>query len=375
MKNFFLICILSVTICFSLQANQCWSLKLARKDSFNISSVFGEKEYYLYANCLYNIKFKNREAILGRLIEIKPDTLSFTNAINQNYAKKNSFEFDTITIHTSELEVMELISDRSLGLYNKIHFDNYKFQYIKDSSNCRIESQFIKVYSNDPKIYEVVPYQTSQGIDYLYEENGITYYYWGCISFKPIQKEENKIYKKKKGIWYTPCEVDEVAGVAFGIMTDNIKNIGFDEKDSLIVKGVAIEINPFAMIWLTNFLEKFPHEDSLEYYNNIIANKWETSINGLNISALGSVLEAKINGVNIGGGNTMVNELNGFSISGISNFSYSMKGVCIAAVRNRSTVGKGLQIALVNKCKHYKGVQIGLWNINGKRSLPLINWQ
>lgn len=150
------------------------------------------------------------------------------------------------------------------------------------------------MYRNDPKIYEVVPYQTSQGIDYLYEENGITYYYWGRITFKPIHNEEDQIYKRKKGIWYTPCEVDEISGVAFGMVTDNIKNIGFREKDCLIVKGLAIEINPVAMTWLTSFLEKFPHEDSLEYYNNRIAINWETSVYGVNLSVLGSVLEAKL---------------------------------------------------------------------------------
>lgn len=375
MKNCFLICILSFTICFSLQANQCWSLKLTRKESINLSAITNEKEYFMYSNCLYNIQFKNGMEVLGRIIEIKPDTFRLTNAINAAYAKKNSFQFDTITVPVTKLNKMMLISDRGMNLYNTVYFDNYDFIYQYDSVNCRLESQYIKVYSNDPKIYEVVPYQTSQGIDYLYEENGMTFYYWGCISFKPIQKEENKIYKKRKGIWYTPCEVEEVSGVAIGMYSDNIKNDGFTERDSLKIKGLAIEINPFAMYWLTDFLVKGPYEDSLEYYNNKIVNNWGTIINGVNISALGSVLEAKINGVNLGGGNTIVHDINGLSISGLSNFSYSMKGLCIAALRNRSTHGKGVQIALVNKCKQFKGIQFGLWNVNGKRSMPIFNWQ
>jgi hypothetical protein len=37
--------------------------------------------------------------------------------------------------------------------------------------------------------------------------------------------------------------------------------------------------------------------------------------------------------------------------------------------------GKGVQVALYNKSMDFRGVQLGLWNVNGRRSLPLINWQ
>jgi hypothetical protein len=30
---------------------------------------------------------------------------------------------------------------------------------------------------------------------------------------------------------------------------------------------------------------------------------------------------------------------------------------------------------MFNKTLDLRGIQIGLWNKNGKRSLPLINWQ
>jgi len=34
----------------------------------------------------------------------------------------------------------------------------------------------------------------------------------------------------------------------------------------------------------------------------------------------------------------------------------------------------GLQIAMWNKSKNTKRIQSGLWNINEKRNLPIINW-
>ena len=35
---------------------------------------------------------------------------------------------------------------------------------------------------------------------------------------------------------------------------------------------------------------------------------------------------------------------------------------------------RGLQIGVVNKSKNLRGIQIGIWNVNQKRRLPLINW-
>jgi hypothetical protein len=34
----------------------------------------------------------------------------------------------------------------------------------------------------------------------------------------------------------------------------------------------------------------------------------------------------------------------------------------------------GLQIGIVNKSKNLRGIQIGIWNVNQKRKLPLLNW-
>jgi hypothetical protein len=35
---------------------------------------------------------------------------------------------------------------------------------------------------------------------------------------------------------------------------------------------------------------------------------------------------------------------------------------------------RGLQIGIFNASKHTKGVQLGIWNKNEKRKLPIINW-
>jgi hypothetical protein len=51
-----------------------------------------------------------------------------------------------------------------------------------------------------------------------------------------------------------------------------------------------------------------------------------------------------------------------------------MKGVSVAPFANFGKKCRGLQIGAFNKCDDFKGIQIGWWNENEKRKLPLINW-
>lgn len=50
-----------------------------------------------------------------------------------------------------------------------------------------------------------------------------------------------------------------------------------------------------------------------------------------------------------------------------------MNGLCFA-IFNQAQLTRGLQLGIINKSKNLRGFQIGIWNVNGKRSLPLINW-
>jgi hypothetical protein len=112
-------------------------------------------------------------------------------------------------------------------------------------------------------------------------------------------------------------------------------------------------------------------------------------INGLNLSATGSVCNCRINGVSVGYVGEIVYQVNGFSATAIMNFvqvhygiqgaflyseNYKMNGLQISAFNN-STHTKGLQIGLINSSTDLRGFQIGIWNKNGKRALPIVNWQ
>ncbi|AXT20887.1 hypothetical protein D7030_11000 [Flavobacteriaceae bacterium AU392] len=107
-------------------------------------------------------------------------------------------------------------------------------------------------------------------------------------------------------------------------------------------------------ITITGFLHYSRKNDGIAIAG--ISNHIERA-NGLIISTLGN--EAyKSNGILIGFGNT-VNYFNGLQLGGFNEIE---------------TKGVGVQIGVFNKAKNHRGIQLGLWNKNDKRSFPIINW-
>ncbi len=192
---------------------------------------------------------------------------------------------------------------------------------------------------------------------------------------KPDRSKMDNTYDRRNIFWFTPCSVEEINGLALGLFTENIKNDPYNEKDSLKINGLNLEISIMRFASLPSMGYSGPFPDSLEFYDEYISRNIELRINGINISLFGTINEAKISGLNIGGLNTVVDHINGLSLSGLNNFSYIMNGLTVAGIRNRATKGRGVQIGLFNRCTDLRGFQIGLWNRNGKRTLPFINWQ
>lgn len=362
------------------QTDSYWTVVLIKKGktpdySKPIKGKYNPDGFYLFRNCIYEIDLKNKQRLSGRLIDITKDSLSFTNFFNENVALKAQSTLDTIKIHYRQLDKLNLITDRSLGWYEKHSFDNFDFIFRKDTTNYKNESNWQEIFSNDNQEYELVPHLTAQGINLLFEENGRTYYFYGSGMTKPDRSKMDYIYRKKKFIWYTPSKVEEINGLAIGLYTKNIKNSVFNERDSLVVRGLALELNPFAVFSLMNPRFNGPYPDSVNIYFEKLKKDWQVKVNGVNISLVNTINEMEIRGLNITPMLTVIDEVHGVSISGINNFSYILHGVSIAGIRNRAMITKGVQIGLFNKSTDLRGIQIGLWNTNAKRSLPIINWQ
>jgi hypothetical protein len=107
---------------------------------------------------------------------------------------------------------------------------------------------------------------------------------------------------------------------------------------------------------------------SMNGLNISFANKFK-DFNGISITPLGTMSDNQ-NGISLGLINAS-NDLNGFVV-GVYNQSFKLDGLQIGLV-NRAGINHGLQIGLVNSSRT-KGFQVGVWNKNAKRSLPILNW-
>lgn len=153
-------------------------------------------------------------------------------------------------------------------------------------------------------------------------------------------------------------------------------------------------------------------------YEVLYRNRLNTT-NGLQLSALGSILETNTvsNGLSISGLSNMTYKQNGISVVGLHNYAYKSNGLQVGGLvassvlsngfqvglstqslkhngvqigaynyaketfkgvqfggYNRSGAVNGIQIGIYNNAKFLRGIQIGLWNRNHKRSLPFFNW-
>lgn len=107
---------------------------------------------------------------------------------------------------------------------------------------------------------------------------------------------------------------------------------------------------------------------SMNGLNISLGNKFN-NFNGISLAPLGT-LAGKQNGLSVGiiNGN---NQLSGATF-GIYNQSQDLNGLHFGII-NRAKRNDGLQVGVYNK-SFSKGFQLGIWNVNSKRSLPLINW-
>jgi hypothetical protein len=115
-----------------------------------------------------------------------------------------------------------------------------------------------------------------------------------------------------------------------------------------------------------------PIADDDSSFQHIQKNTISERINGISLSAAGTVCDCIINGVSIGLIGQIEYKVNGFSATSF-NFTQIHNGIQIG-LTNETFKMTGIQIVLVNSSKRMRGIQIGLWNKNERRKLPLINW-
>jgi hypothetical protein len=162
----------------------------------------------------------------------------------------------------------------------------------------------------------------------------------------------------------------------------NVRNVNgilfkyFDEEDHFKpkkVNGLGMGFN-FVGIFLPPLM-LFNLQPPGNYDYVIVPRKKMNTINGLQLSII-NMEPTVTNGleINVSSNINTYAVTNGMSVSPFFNVHHEMKGVSVAPLANIGQKCRGIQIGLYNQCKDFRGIQIGGWNENGRRKLPLINW-
>ena len=215
------------------------------------------------------------------------------------------------------------------------------------------------------------------------------------LPFSVLSAQNTVQWKHRAPIWFTPAKNTQIHGVSLGLVNF------WDRTNYGKINGIGVElgIGILLPVGIGNAASETKPKDVMK--NDTMPNLM--TINGLNLSATGSVSTNTINGLSINGVGTAAGNMNGIQIAGMLcenwtlnglsasicvNDAYRVRGAQIAMMINKSADHRGLQIGISNTAKQMRGVQIGvfnktkklhglqigLWNNNGKRSLPLVNW-
>lgn len=187
---------------------------------------------------------------------------------------------------------------------------------------------------------------------------------------------QDSIVVKKRAVGTFHTSNVEYNGLSFGFastMADsrNVKTNGI----RLEIPGIGLVSfmgNGFSNATEPFDLTNFQYSEVINGLNMSTGSWCDCNYNGWTLAAVGQYGKLG-NGFSLAGGWNIIDKQNGLQVAIIANSSYYMSGVQISGF-NFIHTGAGLQIGLVNKSRNFKGIQLGLWNVNQKRALPFLNW-
>ncbi|MGY6647324.1 LA_2272 family surface repeat-containing protein [Wenyingzhuangia sp. IMCC45574] len=221
-----------------------------------------------------------------------------------------------------------------------------------------------------------------------------------CCSLSMIGQDTTP--KKTRGpIWFTHSENTNIVGMSLGFYPTS--SFMLSKKNSTNTYGLRIEATPLSVLYLlfsnnsisrnnTSHQQKLTNGDvTQKVYGINISTGTPEEIDSHGISITGLMHQSrKNNGISIAGitnsierangivaafGGNGIYEGNGIMISGPwGNHTKIFNGIQIGFDNHILQKGNGIQIGIYNEAKNFKGIQLGLWNKNQKRSLPIINW-
>ena len=213
---------------------------------------------------------------------------------------------------------------------------------------------------------------------------------------------QNEIEEKRNlrfPVWITHSKNTDILGLSLGAFPTDYGN------DNRLTRTFGVRLEVFPLSFFYFLAPKTPISNNEETYQSFMNGHTTQQIYGLNLStgtfegidAYGVSVTGfmhysrKNNGISIAGMSNSIERANGIIIGFGGNEVFQGNGIMLASVWGNGAIrfngvqisvenvifekGRGVQIGFFNRAKNFRGIQLGLWNKNDKRSFPIINWQ
>jgi hypothetical protein len=338
--------------------------------------------FYIYRNCVYDVYLKDQRHLQMRIFDIRNDSLVYTldpgskspATIPSDADSSNQPEHsrDTFRLSPSEWRLIRIVrrdigwgySILDLGKYNYVFEKSVKpraFDYRRETRWSPDSSHYLT--------YEVVPRFEGFTVGLASEHQSIHYFNTPPPVTPKEDQSKRKKPRKKNGGWFLPSNVDTINGLSIGLLSATFTG------RSLTIRGVNVNVDLLSAFATLYGLFEIPLDNRvIDLPDSDQENDRRYHLSGVSLSAGGLIPGWRVKGVCLNGGICIISAASGLLVTGTQNQTGEFNGVEISGLRNKSIKGRGMQVAIINVCRDFKGVQLGLWNVNSKRRLPLINW-
>lgn len=340
----------------------------------NDYAIAAGHSFYLYRNAVYQIYPSTGGLWLIRVTDIRNDSIYY-----EHYGPQQSFRKDSLfRLHPTEIGTIMVSSFDFPPFSNPISLQGYLHRFTRDSAAKAFPARQVRLSSPDgtrSDVADLAWYVRRKGVVPVFKKCDKPFYYdssanLDCEDGRALFGPPPYPNVTRDVIWFTPSGAQNINGVNIGLLSMGLGN------KPLKISGMNVNVDLLSVL-ATMYLPFLPWDSSFKVANHpdtIAYSKAKDKIAGLSISAGGVISEGRIHGIAVNGSVCFTTVVKGICITGLVSKIEEFQGLTIGGISNTSFKGRGLQIGLVNRCKNLRGVQVGLWNVNSKRKLPLINW-
>jgi len=164
---------LSLSIQSFSQKENCWSLKIEKKDivdTVSLSQYFNTDGLYLVVNGIYNFKINGTKYFMHRIIDIRKDSLTIV------FGADNGPEF-TFPVNAIEKLTFYSLDNGRVGFPPNILKPNkFDFETVQTENICEIEKAKIYINRDSNEFIEGYQYMTAgYGWKPVFKENSKTH--------------------------------------------------------------------------------------------------------------------------------------------------------------------------------------------------------